>query len=200
MLMTTEKGRATRERVLDAARQELVARRGHVEVARVAERAGGSVGLLYRYFPSKGALLEAVLARFFDAMDAQVFDANPVPGADWGTREKARTAQLVRFVYDEPLAPVVLAHLANLPEVAALAHARLMRQVGLAAANIRWGQERGQLPADLDAELTGAMVLGGVRTVLNAVLHQAERPPAGDLVEQLWSFIRALVRYPRESP
>jgi AcrR family transcriptional regulator len=60
------RGRATLERLLDAA--ETLLRRGGPDAATVpaiAERAGVSVGNVYKRFPDKDALLRAVYERFF---------------------------------------------------------------------------------------------------------------------------------------
>ena len=61
----TEKGRRTRARLLEVAGQELFDR-GQIEVAAVAERAGVSVGLLYRYFANKDELVTALVDEFYD--------------------------------------------------------------------------------------------------------------------------------------
>ena len=184
----------SRARLLQAAREELIERDGALEVATFAARAGVSVGLLYRHFGSKAGLVSAVVEDFFDRHDAEVMDVNPRPGADWATRERARTELTVRFHYEDPLAAVVLSRLAREPEVAAVEAERVARNVKLAARNIERGQRDGELPADLDPGLVGAMVLGGIRQALTEALSR-RRPPRRDAVtEELWRFIVAAVR------
>jgi AcrR family transcriptional regulator len=184
-----------RERLLTAARDELISGGGALEVAPLAERAGLSVGLLYRHFGSKAGLAAAVVEDFFDRHDAAVMDLNPAPGADWATRERLRTELTVDFHYRDPLAAVVLSRLAREPEVAAVEAERIARHVRLAARNIELGQRDGELPADLDAGLVGAMVLGGIRQVLIEALSRRRRPGRDVLVDELWRFIVAAVRW-----
>jgi TetR/AcrR family fatty acid metabolism transcriptional regulator len=58
--------RDRQETILDAA-EEVLSRSGFAEasVAEVARQAGVSDGLIYRYFESKQAMRDAVLARFY---------------------------------------------------------------------------------------------------------------------------------------
>lgn len=61
----TPKGAATRQRIIRAARAELVERDGMLEVDSVATRAQVSVGALYRHFGSRAALVGAVVDDFY---------------------------------------------------------------------------------------------------------------------------------------
>lgn len=197
MPVPTKKGRATRQRLLEAAVTELVAGNGDMEVERVAARAGGSVGLIYRYFGSKAGLLTAVVQDFYDRCDAEVMGINPVPGADWGTREHERTARYVRFFYMDPLAPIFLTVLSRDPQVAASEAQRIAEQVAAAARNLALGQRRGEIPADLDTGMAGAMVIGGLRQAMTEALARDTRPDPESLTDELWRFIVAAVRFRR---
>ncbi|AYC32040.1 TetR/AcrR family transcriptional regulator [Pseudomonas cavernae] len=181
----------TRAGLLDAARSELLEQGGGLEVGRVAERAGVSVGLIYRYFNSRAGLLAAVAEDFYDRYQEQVMAADPLPdAADWSSREEQRTRRAVDFVYAEPLAPLVLVSLAREPEVAALEAQRTAENVRQGADNIRRGQAAGQLNAGLDPELVSAMILGGMHQALLEALGRNPRPAAEQLARQLWHFIR----------
>ncbi|UVE16717.1 TetR/AcrR family transcriptional regulator [Pseudomonas sp. LS44] len=181
----------TRAGLLDAARSELLEQGGGLEVGRVAERAGVSVGLIYRYFNSRAGLLAAVAEDFYDRYQEQVMAADPLPdAADWSSREEQRTRRAVDFVYAEPLAPLVLVSLAREPEVAALEAQRTAENVRQGADNIRRGQAAGQLNAGLDPELVSAMILGGMHQALLEALARPQRPVADHLARQLWHFIR----------
>ena len=72
----TQKGRATRERLLACARDIAVANDGHVEIAWVAEGAGVVPSLVNRYFGSRAGLISALLDDFFGRLRAEVFDLN----------------------------------------------------------------------------------------------------------------------------
>lgn len=70
-----------RERVLDAA-VELVRREGEkVPMAQIAEHAGVGVGTLYRHFPSREALLGALVHRSFGLAVANARAAAAHPGS-----------------------------------------------------------------------------------------------------------------------
>jgi AcrR family transcriptional regulator len=80
----TEAGEATRRRLYDVATQ-LVAERGYdgATLREVADRAGVSASLLYRYFPSKRAV---VLAFYDELSDAYAREAAAVPRGRWRER------------------------------------------------------------------------------------------------------------------
>ena len=59
-----ERANAQRERILDAAKQCFIGRGFHAaSMAAIAETAGMSQGLIYRYFPSKDAIILAIMER-----------------------------------------------------------------------------------------------------------------------------------------
>ena len=185
---------AGRDALLRAAAEELVDRRGVLEVASVAQRAGVSVGLIYRHFKSKAGLLAAVVGDFHVRFDAEVLDVDPAPGAGWWERERRRTEMAVAFHYDEPLAPIVLARMARDPEVAAVEARHLRVQVARGTQNVARGQRDGDIPEDIDAGIAAALILGGVRQALIEVLTRRERPPRDVLSDQLWRLVVAAVR------
>ncbi len=181
----------TRASLLDAARNELIEGNGALEVGRVAERAGVSVGLIYRYYGSRAGLLAAVAEDYYARYQAQVMVADPLPDSpDWLGREEQRVQRAVQFVYGEPLAALVLVSLAREPEVAALEARCIADNVRQGADNIRRGQAAGQLAAELDAQLVSAMILGGLHQALLEALGRQPRPDPQQLARQLWHFIR----------
>lgn len=126
---------------------------------------------------------------FYDRMEAAVMEPNPKPGAGWGERERLRLDRMVDFHYAEPLAPLILTRLSRTPEVAAVEAARIANHIDLAARNIELAQQKGEIPADLDAHLLGAMILGGLRQAIGQALGMQKRPGRDKITEQLWSFI-----------
>src|SRR3954452_1385474 len=147
VVTTTPRG-SGRQALLAAAADELVARGGRAEVADVARRAGTSVGLIYRHFGSKAGLLAAVVEAWFDRLDAEVLDA-PMPGRDWGERERRRTELTVAFHLRDPLAAPTLQ---PLPRPAGRRHpqgrgARAGRRRGRARADAPPHRRGGREPA-----------------------------------------------------
>ncbi len=185
----TRRGAATRQRLLDAAEQELVERDGGLEVASVAARADVSVGLLYRYFGSKAGLVAAVVDAFYDRLHAQVTDVDPAPSSDWATRERRRMELSVAFHYRDPLAAVILSRLSREPGVAAVEMRRIGRLVEDAARNVSSAQRRGEIPPDADPRTMGAILLGGFRVAMAEALTRPDRPDPDALTEELWRFV-----------
>ena len=190
--MATRVKRGTgRDALLRAAGEELIDRDGVLEVTSVAARAGVSVGLIYRHFGSKGGLLTAIVEDFYARLDTVTAHAE---GATWAARERRRTELVVRFHYDDPLAPVVLGRIVSDPEVAAAEARHLQAQVALGTRNVRGGQRSGEIPDDLDAGVAAALILGGVRQALIEVLTRPRRPRADRVADQLWRLVVAAVR------
>ena len=193
--MATSVRRGTgREALHAAAGEELIERRGVLEVGSVAKRAGVSVGLIYRHFGSKAGLLAAVVGDFYVRFDAEVLDVDPAPGAGWAERERRRTEMAVAFHYDNELAPIVLARMARDPEVAAVEARHLRVQVARGTRNVVRGQRDGEIPEDIDAGIAAAVILGGVRQALVEVLSRREPPPRALVADQLWRLVVSAVR------
>jgi AcrR family transcriptional regulator len=189
-----------RDALLRAAADELVERRGVLEVGSVAARAGVSVGLIYRHFRSKTGLLAAVVGDFHVRFDGEVLDVDPAPDAGWAERERRRTQMAVDFHFDDELAPIVLARMARDPEVAAVEARHLRVQIARGTRNVVRGQRDGEIPPDIDAGIAAAMILGGVRQVLVEVLSRREPPPRDVVADQLWRLVAAAVRCKEPSP
>lgn len=184
------KGAQTRAKLLRAAAAELVEANGTLEVAAVARRAGTSIGLTYRYFNNKGALAAAVVEDFFDRQDEAVLMA-PIEADTWRARERRRIELMVAFHYAEPLARVALGGLAREPEVAAVMVERQQRQAAIVAAMLARGQDLGEVHADLDPSVAGAMVLGALREAMRVALAAGEYLSAGEATRQVLVFIGA---------
>ena len=183
------RGDASRARLRQAAADELVARKGLLEVESVAQRAEVSVGLIYRHFGSRAGLIESVIEDFYNRYRADVLGINPIPGGTWAERERRRTVLGVAFHYQEPLARVVLSHLHLDAQVAAYEAAQLDDMIEMCGSLVALGQRRGELPKDRDASLAGAMIIGGMRRILATVLTQERLPPESMVVHDLWLFI-----------
>lgn len=188
-MSVTAKGQASRRRLLEAAAAELVERKGALELTRVAARAGVSNGLPYRYFASKAGLIAAVVDDFFDRFDERVFRPDFAAAGDWAEGERARTTELVRFYYDDPLAPFVMAMLAGEREVIARQQVRIAKQIAAAARNLRRGQQQGAVPQHLDPDLSAALVMGGLMQALVTAFSRDPRPARDEVAAALCDFV-----------
>lgn len=178
----------SRNSLIQAASDALVAGRGNFELQDVAKRAGVSVGLPYHRFGSKAGLIAAVVDQFYDEIE-RVITLTDVREQDWAEREQIRLSRLVGFLYRTPLAAVVISMLSSEPEVSVVESQRWSGLITITASNIQKGQKRGQLPAGFDPEILAALICGGVRHAAGLALQQKPRPREAELVRQIWSFI-----------
>jgi AcrR family transcriptional regulator len=192
-LPSTTKGKATYQRLIACARDEAIRTNGHVEIANVAEAAGVVPSLVSRYFGSKSGLVSALVDDFFDRLHAEVLDLDLDSEGDWATHERLRLDNGVRFHYADPFTVVLYNQLSRDPEVASTESRRIEAVIGLAAHNIRRGQQRGELAADVDPELAGAAMFGAMRQVMVAALRRPQRPSAQQVTEVLWRQVAASV-------
>jgi AcrR family transcriptional regulator len=190
----TPRAAGSREKLLKAAVAELT-ETGELEVATVARRAGVSTGLPYRYFSTRSGLLVAVLDDFYQRL-GEAAALREYAADTWAAREQQRIHDWVAFLYVEPLAPVVLGGLVGDAEVVAANARQLHMLIELGARNIAHAQRAGELPADRDPEFLAAATLGGTNTLISTALTRTPRPPANDLIDQLWAFVSGAVGLP----
>ncbi len=188
----TAKGRRTRERLIEAAEGELL-EHGRIEVTRVAERAGASLGLLYRYFADKDALVAAVVDRFYDRYEEAVFSTPAPPGAGWLDNEIARIEAEVAFLFDAPLSRRIVG---GTPAEPAAAHAdarRLGHHIEMAARNIEHGHGRGEITVSVEPRLAAAAIIGGLRSCLAVALADGSSMHPTQVVDTVTSISSAII-------
>ncbi len=192
----TVRGAATRRRLVQAAREELIERSGSLEVDSVAARAGLSVGSIYRHFGSRAGLIGAVVDDFYSRYRSEALEINPAPGARFSERERKRTELTVAFHYSDPLARVILSNLHLDPEVAVKEAAHIDAMIALAARVMALGQRRGELPKDRDARFVGAMIIGGMHHVLTVALANDPPIPRRTTTRKLWVLNASIMGIP----
>ena len=191
----TEKGRRTRARLIEAAERELL-EHGRIEVANVSERAGFSLGLLYRYFDNKDALVAAVVDRFYDRYEEAVFSTPAPAGRRWLDHEVERIEAEVAFLFEEPLSRRIVG---GTPTEPAAAHAdarRLGRHVAMAARNIEHGRRRGEIVTTVDAQLAAAAIIGGLRSSLAVALADGSSLREEQVVDTVKRISMAIISDP----
>jgi AcrR family transcriptional regulator len=146
---------ASRRAILTAA-FELVGEIGYARltIEGIAARAGVGKQTIYRWWPSKGAVL-------FDAFLALAEDADGDPAlpdtgdldADLKLVLRATVAELVDARYDRPMRALTAAMLDD-PELAAEYEQRLeVPMTAIKRARLASARDAGQLPADVDLDL-----------------------------------------------
>src|SRR2546429_4199773 len=180
---------ATRERLVQAAQEELIRSHGHLEMQAVAKRARVSVGLAYHHFGSKAGLIAAVVEAFYSRLDEEVFNEACRPSESWADREKRRIASYVAFHYDHPFAPLVIGALSRAPEVLDVETAFTNRQLAAGALMLQTAQRDGVVPHHINPHLTIALMIGGIRQALIGVLMSKQRPDPVKLTDEIWAFM-----------
>jgi len=196
MTSATARGAATARLLLQAAVDEWVSA-GEVEVAAVARRAGVSAGLPYRYFGTRSGLLIALVQDFYDRL-GEAAAMRLYADDSWAGRERARIADWVKFLYDDPLSAVLLAGPVGDGAVMTEHTRRLDRLAEVGARNIEQAQRARELPADRDPAMLAAAILSGVHAMGTLALTRRPRPAADDVVRQVWTFVAGAAGCPKQ--
>ena len=192
-LPITPKGRATVERLLDAARQVALSTGGTIEIADVAAKAGVVPSLVNRYFGSKSGLIVALVDDYFDRFHQEVMETDFQKYGTWAQSERRRLEAGVRFHYRDPLSVIIHGQLTRDAEVARREAERVADVVDRAARSIRKAQKAGELPAGTDPGMAGAAMFGAMRLVLVEAMSRKPRPSADRIIDFLWRHVAALV-------
>lgn len=157
----TERADARRNRtlVLQAAHTAFAARGLDVQIEDIARQAGVGVGTVYRRFPTKEALVAAVLVDRLQYLSAAALEALHEPGSGpWSTLERAVWRMAEVAVEDRAFTQAVQSH----PEilVAAGLEEAMREFIGLLAQIVGRAQEAGVLRRDVLAGDLPELVIG----------------------------------------
>ena len=181
---------ATRQRILEAARDLLAQGDGNFEMAWVAKAAEVSQGLAYHHFGSKEGLLSALVHDFYDRAEDAVLMARFDDYENWEKRERDRVRRYIEFLLGDPLGVTVVTRLAGTPAVAAVEAERWDRLVSEGSRNIAEGQARGVVTASQDSILLAAMSLGATRSAVAREFAKSKPGKPARLSRDIWAFIR----------
>ena len=183
-----KKSAETRRRLIAAAAEALIEGDGEFEMGQLARRAGVSDGLPYHYFGSKAGALSAVIDDFYDRYYA-VLNRKLDPRAPWAEREFERLQASIAFLYNEPLAPIVLGKMGRTVQVAVVETLRQDQLIGLARRNIESGQRSGEIPEAIDPGIAAAAIIGAIRQTVSQAFAEARPPDRSRVTDQLWALI-----------
>ncbi|MDP1869586.1 MAG: TetR/AcrR family transcriptional regulator [Bradyrhizobium sp.] len=187
----------TRERLIQAAEEELILGHGHLEMKAVAKRAQLSVGLAYHHFGSKAGLIAAVVEGFYSLLDDAAFAGANLTSKCWAGREKKRISAYIVFHYAHPFAPLVIGALSRAPEVLDVEMAFTNRQLAGGARMLQAAQRDGVIAGDIDPHLTISLMIGGIRQALIGALTGEQRPDPEKLTDAIWTFMAGALRLTR---
>ncbi|MBX2853498.1 MAG: TetR/AcrR family transcriptional regulator [Rhodobacteraceae bacterium] len=186
--MAAKDHRDSKSAIFHAAQTVFVENDGAFEMNHVAQRAGVSVGLAYHYFGSKAGLVSAIIAEFYDRYDAVANQLFP-KGMPWREREHLRLLHTVEFLFQDPMAPLMLGRLGGDAKVMGVEAARREAIIELAVVNISKAQDRGEIPLHIDPAIAAAVINGGFREAVAMVLREPERIEPAQFADQLWRLI-----------
>jgi AcrR family transcriptional regulator len=185
--------RRNRERVLDAARECFAQAGLDAQMDEIAATAGVGVGTVYRHFPTKQALAEAIAADHFDRLAASALEGLEDPDPWEGFASFLRSSAQAQ-AGDRALAEVMAAE----PEVMCDAANRRADLHEALAELVRRAQKGGQLrrdlvPADIPMLICGigrATLAGSAgptmstRRYLEIMLDGLRAPGSGELPDK----------------
>ena len=183
----TLRGRRTREKLIDAARDALIEGAGAAEITDIANRAGVSAGLAYHHFGSKDGLVAAVVEDFYDRY-ARIANQT-FRGETWAQREVRRVRAVVRFFLEEPFTRTLFGPLGRSSSVMQAESACMAMLIERGACNIAQGQMDGDLPRQADPHIAAAFVLGGLRQCTSMALNNPANPDVDQLAHAIWVLI-----------
>jgi TetR/AcrR family transcriptional regulator, fatty acid metabolism regulator protein len=156
-----------RRQILDAAVRAFAKKGYHASrVSDIAEEAGVAYGLVYHYFESKDAVLEAIFREMWGMMVGAI---NAVETLDDSPREQLRKACAIvlRTWRDYPdVVRVLVREVARSGEqlqreVEEIAHAfQALQRI------VEWGQEQGEFRRDLSPRLAAWIIYGALEEIL----------------------------------
>ncbi len=176
--------RRNRDRVLQAARSAFGAEGSDVSLDEIARRAGVGAGTVYRHFPTKEALFEAVVVdRIGELVDeARALSDDPDPGRAFSSfvellaREGALKRDLVEaFAHDG-----IHLKLGEAPIVRAL--------IGVLAELLRRAQRSGAVRRDISVDDVMALLTGAAYAICHS---RADDQQSGRLLSIMYDGLRA---------
>jgi AcrR family transcriptional regulator len=187
-----ERSRATVDAILSATARLLVNRGfDRTTTNQVAADAGVSVGSLYQYFPSKEALVGALMERHVEEMNAAIFvELDRVRGQPLPDVARAMVQLMIRaHAVDPDLHRVFME---QVPRTGRMARLRTFEQTVYQAIVAFLRAREDEIVVD-DVELAAFMIVASVEAITHgAVLYQPERLRDDRLVDELSALI---VRY-----
>jgi AcrR family transcriptional regulator len=181
-----------RAEILAAAREVFLAQPyEQASITQIAERAGCVVGTIYGYFESKRDLFDAVLSAFYDELIA---DIEPRFAVIEGTADRLRVlvARHLQITLDDASWLKVLSREARGDEsyFGSKLHALNRRYSQFVMRTLADGIARGELRADLDAQLARDFLFGGLE---HWVRNTVGRGKPGDPARGARDIVRMLL-------
>jgi AcrR family transcriptional regulator len=192
-----DRSKATVEAILEAAAQLLVELRyARMTTAKVAARAGVSVGSLYQYFPSKDALIGALVARKFARVEPLMREIIArTEGLPLEDRVRTIIAATIQDKAENPALNMALAE--QMPHVDGIDYKAAMSAAAVSMIRAVLDQHREEIGVD-DLDLAAFMMVHAVEGVIGATLLSS--PVALDDPRLVDGLVHMAMAYLRAEP
>ena len=169
------------DHLLDPGREVVAEQGAEASMREVARRAGVGIGTLYRHFPTREALLEALLRESFDALTAKAaqFEAS----ASSGNALVSWLREMVALTHSHR--GVIAAMTAAIAEPDSALHASCVSMRASGAQLLARAQADGEARTDIDG--TDLLALVSALAWLN------DQPPFAARVERLFDIIASAI-------
>ena len=147
---------------------------GKLTVRNVAKRVGFSEPAVYRHFPDKTSLLEAMLEYVSGTMAQHFSDARRHEESGYNLLERFLGRMFEEFVEMPALVPLLFTDelLNQDPKLAARVHSTVEVQLSRMTDLVGTLQQQGQWRSDVDADDAAMMILGTVRLSVVRLAHK----------------------------
>ena len=156
---------------------------------RIAEQAGVSIGSLYQYFPSKEALVAALVERHIEHM-SQALQAEMLAVADAPLAVAVR--RMVTLMLDAHTIEPELHRVLNeqVPRVGRLHRVHEVEERMQRLARTYFERRRDELRDGLDVDAAAFVVVQAIEALTHGAMVQGERAPSRDrLVEEVTTLV-----------
>lgn len=163
---------------------------------KIARKIGLTSGALFRHFPSKAAILQAMARELLERLE-RTTPADDLPPWEW---IEAFVTGRVRTLKEDPEVRLLFSDgfLVALPEQAREdVHQAFLRSWQQLNERLQSAQARGQVRTDLEAHELAAAVVGLVQAVLHPPLAEL---PEWNTPEAVWATVQDLLRARTPAP
>jgi len=176
------------DHLLEIARGVIAEQGAEASLRDVARKAGVGIGTLYRHFPTREALLEALLRKSFDGVTSRASELEQSCSADAALASWLR--EMVALTHNHR--GLIAAMTTALTDEQSALHASCVLLRGSGARLLARAQAEGKARPDID----GTDLLG----LVSALAWLNDQPSFADSVAHLFDIIIDTIMLPRASP
>jgi TetR/AcrR family transcriptional regulator, fatty acid metabolism regulator protein len=173
-----------------------------ITIAELAQTAGVTEGLIYKYFKDKRDVLHAVLSDYVETfIDLMESELHTVQGALNKLRRTIRT-HIGMYAHNRVFSRILLVEVRNHPDYfQSAAYKTVQRYTRLIKGIIEEGRHEGSIRNDIPTEAIRLLILGGIEhTCLPSVLFQSKLNPEESADHLCKLVFRGITHHTAEAP